>query len=416
MGFEAAPSPRVAVIGGGPAGLMAAEVVAGAGLEVAVYDSKPSVGRKFLVAGKGGLNLTHSEALDDFLDRFGERREVLEKYLTAFGPDQMRAWARGLGFETFVGSSGRVFPEGMQAAPLLRAWVMRLQSGGVRFHNRHYWLGWANEHGLWFSVPDGERIVEVDAAVLALGGASWPQLGSDAAWVPYLMEKGVQVARLKPANVGFNVRWSGHFRDRYAGEPVKTVVLEFDSDQGETFRQQGEFIVTENGVEGSLIYAASRWIREQISRQGHATIYLDLAPHRSQQLLEERLSRPRGSNTLAKHLQRQAGIRGVRAGLLREAAADSDLQSPPALAALIKRLPVRLDSARPIEEAISTAGGVPFEEMDDFLMLNKIPGVFCAGEMLDWEAPTGGYLLTASFATGRAAGEGVLRWLHSGRH
>lgn len=402
---------RIAIVGGGPAGLMAAEVISGAGHITEVYEGKPSVGRKFLIAGKGGLNLTHSEPREHFLSRYFDRRSQLEKMLDAFGPNELRLWAESLGYETFVGTSGRVFPVGMQAAPLLKAWTERLKMAGVRFHFRHYWRGWTDTGELLFEANTGQQVVRVDALVLAMGGASWPQTGSDGGWVPLLAARGIGIAPLEPANCGFDVAWSEHIRARFAGEPVKSVVLEFVHPGGMHFRQQGEFVVTTNGIEGSLVYAASKWIRETIRSEGAATIHLDLAPDLEEEPLLARLSRPRGSKTIATHLQRQAGIRGVKAALLREVIAADVFQDPAALAAAIKHLPVKLEAPRPIEEAISTAGGVPFDELDDRLMLAKLPGVFCAGEMLDWEAPTGGYLLTASMATGRAAGLGVVNWL-----
>ena len=402
---------RIAIIGGGPAGLMAAEVISRAGLPVDVYEGKPSVGRKFLIAGKGGLNLTHAEPTEQFLDRYGDRRRRMERCLRAFGPNELRAWASALGHETFVGTSGRVFPVGMQAAPLLKAWTERLKTAGVHMHLRHSWRGWTDGGELLFDVKGRPLAVEADAVVLALGGASWPQLGSDGRWVPLLQEMGVDIARLEPANCGFDVAWSDHIREKFAGAPVKSVRLRFQPSQGEPFEQQGEFVVTAHGIEGSLVYAASKWIRESITVQGAATISLDLAPDVDEHTLASRLARPRGSNTLSKHLQRYAGIRGVKSALLREFAGTGAFDDPHALASAIKRLPIPLVSPRPIEEAISTAGGVSFDALDENLMLLKLPGVFCAGEMLDWEAPTGGYLLTASFSTGHMAGTGVLKWL-----
>ncbi len=410
-----ASSPRhVAVIGGGPAGLMAAEVLSAGGARVEVYDAMPSVGRKFLLAGKGGLNITHSEALDAFLARYGARRTEIATMLEAFGPQALREWVQGLGVETFVGSSGRVFPVEKKAAPLLRAWLHRLREAGVKFHVRHRWIGGLGpREGLCFATPQGEQTVRADAVVLALGGGSWPQLGSDGAWTQRLQDAEVNVAPLVPANCGFDVNegnncgWSEHFRSRYAGHPVKPVVASFANQQ-----RQGEFIITETGIEGSLIYALSSVLRDEIAANGFATLHLDLAPGRSLSRLSDELSRPRGARSLATHLKSQTGIAGVKAGLLREMLTPQDFADPARLAAAIKALPLRLVAPRPLAEAISSAGGVMFEALDQGLMLRTHPGVFCAGEMLDWEAPTGGYLLTACFASGRAAGLGALVWLN----
>ncbi len=400
-----------AVIGGGPAGLMAAEALAGGGVRVDLYDAMPSVGRKFLLAGKGGLNLTHAEPREPFLSRYGERRARIEPLLDAFGPGALREWARGLGVDTFVGSSGRVFPVGEKAAPLLRAWLHRLREAGVRFHVRHRWRGWDAEGALRFETPQGERVVRADATVLALGGGSWPQLGSDGAWLPLLAQRGVEVAPLRPANCGFDVGWSEHFRTRFAGHPVKSVVASFTDTAGAVERRQGEFVVTANGVEGSLVYALSARLRDEIAASGVAVLQLDLAPGRELPRLVDELSRPRGSRSLSSHLQSRTGLKGVKAGLLREVLAAADFADPARLAAAIKDLPLRLVAPRPLAEAISSAGGVAFEALDDRLMVRAHPGVFCAGEMLDWEAPTGGYLLTACFASGRVAGKGALAWL-----
>lgn len=398
--------PHVAIIGGGPAGLMAAEVLAQHGARVELFEAKPSVGRKFLIAGKGGLNLTHAEPRGAFLARYGVRRPQLEPLLNAFGPDEMRAWARGLGVETFVASSGRVFPEGLKAAPLLYAWRERLRAAGVVFHFRHRWMGWGTGDTLIFATPTGETTHTPDAVVLALGGASWPQLGSDGRWVPVLAARGVDIAPLKPANCGFDVGWSEHMR-QFAGHPVKPAILTFGA-----FRQRGEFIVTETGFEGSLIYAASALLRDEIALRGRAVIELDLTPDVSLPQLTEKLA-GRGSRSVSSHLARM-GIKDAKASLLREVLPADVFRDPARLAAAIKALPVTLTAPRPLAEAISTAGGIRFEGLDDRLMLRTLPGVFCAGEMLDWEAPTGGYLLTACFASGRAAGRGVLDWWGSG--
>ena len=403
-------SKTVAIIGAGPAGLMAAEVLSGHSLAVDVYDAKPSAGRKFLVAGVGGLNLTHSEPFEGFLSRYGSRRVNLLPMLKAFGADELRQWAHELGFDTFIGTSGRVFPEGMKSAPLLRAWLERLRKAGVRFNFRHEWQGWGNDLALRFSTPDGEIALKPDATVLALGGGSWPKTGSTGAWVEILRQHGVELAPLKPANCGFDVNWSEYFRARFAGQPLKSVVVSFTDLQGEAFSQRGEFVVTETGLEGSLIYACSARLRDRIETQGNVTIHLDLAPDWTHQRLVDRLSRPRGSRSISSHLKKAVGFAGLKAGLLWEFVSKEDFQDAHKLAFWIKGLPVTLLSPRPLEEAISSAGGLRFEALDERLMLKSMPGVFCAGEMLDWEAPTGGYLLTACFSTGRWAGAGALAW------
>ncbi len=400
-----------AVIGGGPAGLMAAEVLAQGGVHVDLYDAMPSVGRKFLIAGRGGLNLTHSEPYEQFLTRYGAHRPQIEPLLDQFGPNDLRQWVHELGFETFVGTSGRVFPADMKAAPLLRAWLERLEAAGVTFHLRHRWQGWDEAGALRFMTPDGEKLVRAEATILALGGGSWAKLGSDGAWVPLLAERGVPIAPLRPANCGFDVGWSETFRQKFAGQPLKSVILTFTHLQNVTFERQGEFVITETGVEGSLIYAASALLRDEIEAAGSATFHLDLSPNRSRQWLADRLARPRGSRSLSSHLQSRVGLKGVKTGLLREVLPAAVFDDPAQLAAAIKALPVRLGAVRPLDEAISTAGGVTFEALDERLMIRDLPGVFCAGEMLDWEAPTGGYLLTACLANGRAAGQGALNWL-----
>lgn len=405
-------NPSAIIIGGGPAGLMAAEVLATAGIAVDLFDAMPSVGRKFLLAGKGGMNITHSEPLEPFLGRYGARREALEPLVRAFDPDALRAWIHDLGIPTFVGSSGRVFPEGMKSAPLLRAWLHRLRELGVRIHVRHRWLGWDEAGALRFATPAGEVRTSAPAVILALGGASWARLGSDGAWVPLLTARGVPIAPLRPANCGFECAWSEHFRTRFAGQPVKPVVLSFTDDEGVEHRRQGELMVTEHGLEGGLIYALSALLREAIAQQGQATIHLDLVPGRSLERLTADLARPRGAASLAKHLKARAGIEGVKAGLVREVLTGDQLDDPAWLARTLKALPLVLTATRPLDEAISSAGGVMFEALEEHLMLRNLPGVFCAGEMLDWEAPTGGYLLTACFASGRAAGLGALAWLN----
>ncbi|AGA87991.1 TIGR03862 family flavoprotein [Stutzerimonas stutzeri] len=403
-----APSYRVAIIGGGPAGLMAAEVLGQAGVTVDLYDAMPSVGRKFLLAGVGGMNITHAEDYAAFVNRYGERAGELRPLLDAFTPAALREWIHGLGIDTFVGSSGRVFPSDMKAAPLLRAWLKRLRESGVQLHTRQRWLGW-DEHGaLRIAGPQGETRVAAHATLLALGGGSWARLGSDGAWVRLLQNRGIAIAPLQPANCGFEVAgWSEHLREKFAGAPLKTVSLALP---GEAPRK-GEFVLTATGIEGSLVYALSARIRETINRDGAATVLLDLLPDRSQVQIADALARPRGSQSMAKHLHRQLKLDGVKAALLRELTDATTFHDPQALAAAIKALPIRLLHPRPLDEAISSAGGVPFEALDANLMLRQLPGVFCAGEMLDWEAPTGGYLLTACFASGRAAAEGMLRWL-----
>jgi hypothetical protein len=390
---------------------MAAEVISGHGVKVDVYDSMPSLGRKFLMAGKSGLNLTHSEPFEQFAARYGKRRPQIEPMLHRFGPDELRDWAHDLGIETYVGTSRRVFPVGMKASPLLRAWLRRLDTSGVAVRLRHKWNGTisAEDGGLSiaFHSPEGTTTVKAGAVVLALGGGSWSRLGSDGAWVPWLREAGAQVEPLRPSNSGFDVAWSDYFREKFDGQPVKSVVLSFDS-----FRQQGEFIITKEGVEGGLIYLASSQLRDAIEADGRAVMILDLVPDRTHEWIAERLSRPRGSRSMASHLEKTLGIKGVKAGLLHEFVSKEDFGSLNALAHFIKNLPVPLIATRPLDEAISSAGGVTFESLDEHLMLRSMPGVFCAGEMLDWEAPTGGYLLTACFASGYTAGHGVLNWLN----
>jgi uncharacterized flavoprotein (TIGR03862 family) len=401
----------VTIIGAGPAGLMAAEVLSAAGVQVDVYDAMPSAGRKFLLAGKGGLNLTHSEPFDAFASRYGTRRPQVEPVLRQFDAQALRDWAQGLGVDTFVGTSGRVFPAEMKAAPLLRAWLHRLRASGVRFHMRHRFVGWGANGDLRFEVPGGEHIAHAEAVVLALGGASWPRLGSDGAWVPLLEARGVEVAALAPANCGFDVQggWSAYFAQRFAGQPFKSVAIRFGA-----FHRQGEFVATATGVEGSLIYAASAMLRDEIQAHGSATFELDLLPaRRAEQVLTE-VAHPRGSRSLSSHLKSRLHLDGIKFALLHELLSSEALHDPARLATAIKALPVTVVAARPVEEAISTAGGVRFEALDDNQMLRAMPGVFCAGEMLDWEAPTGGYLLTACFATGRAAAQGLLRWRDNG--
>ena len=449
------------IVGGGPAGLMAAEVLAQAGVAVHLFDAMPSVGRKFLLAGKGGLNLTHSEPHASFATRFGARQPQVEPLIETFGGPEIRAWAEALGVNTFVGTSGRVFPADMKAAPLLRAWLQRLRGLGVQFHMRHKWLGWQDpsqpsqpatalpvpeaseaaepaQRALRFAAPSGEVLVHTRALVLALGGASWARLGSDGAWVPLLAERGVAVAPLRPSNCGFDVLrgqaptgetrraflqellgrtpeptigWTPVFAERFAGQPFKTVALDFTDSQGRSFSRRGEFVVTATGVEGSLVYAVSHLLRDEIDAHGHATFHLDLLPDHSPERVLVEVRHPRGSRSLSSHLKSRLNLDGIKAGVLYEHLGKDGMNDPVALAHAIKALPITVVATRPLDEAISTAGGVAFEALDEHLMATAAPGVFCAGEMLDWEAPTGGYLLTASMASGRVAGAGALAWL-----
>ncbi len=413
-------------------------MLAQAGVAVHLFDAMPSVGRKFLLAGKGGLNLTHSEPHAPFVSRYAERQPQLEPLLQEFGGPEVRAWAQGLGVQTFVGTSGRVFPADMKAAPLLRAWLQRLRGQGVVFHMRHRWLGWSDDGALRFAAPAGEVPVAAKSVVLALGGGSWARLGSDGAWVPLLAQRGVAVAPLRPSNCGFDVLradapagetrraflqeligrtpvpavgWTPHFVERFAGQPFKTVALAFTDSQGRTFSRRGEFVATATGVEGSLVYAASHLLRDEIEAHGHATFHLDLLPDHTPERVLVEVRHPRGSRSLSSHLKSRLGLDGIKAGILYEHLGKDGMNDPVALAHAIKALPITVVATRPIDEAISTAGGVAFEALDTHLMAHALPGVFCAGEMLDWEAPTGGYLLTASLASGRVAGLGALHWL-----
>ncbi len=424
---------RVAVIGGGPAGLMAAEILSNAGsaISVQVFDAMPSVGRKFLLAGKGGLNLTHSEPPATFNPRYGDRAASLEPLLSNLGGAEVRQWAEGLGVDTFVGSSGRVFPKDMKAAPLLRSWLHRLRASGVQFSMRHRWLGWADNGALRFLTPSGEQSVQVDAVILALGGGSWSRLGSDGAWVPLLAQRGIEVLPLRPSNCGFDVAarpvglagsvgtessssgWSAYFASRFAGQPFKSVAIDLTDSLGRQFSRRGEFVATATGVEGSLVYAASSFLRDDIERTGSATFTLDLLPDKSAQQVLTEVRHPRGSRSLSSHLKSRLGLEGIKAGILHELLDKDAMADPTKLAAAIKALPITVVRTRPIDEAISSAGGVSFDAVDADLKI-KAPqpasgAIFCAGEMLDWEAPTGGYLMTACFASGRKAGQGVLR-------
>ena len=422
----------LAIIGGGPAGLMAAEMLAQSGVQVDLYDAMPSVGRKFLLAGVGGMNITHSEPFEAFVSRYGNRTAAIRPLLENFSPTALREWSHGLGVETFVGTSGRVFPKDMKAAPLLRAWLHRLREAGVRFHVRHRWLGWAYESprasacsgsesfrdekgSLRFATPGGVLAVKADAVVLALGGGSWAKLGSDGAWVPLLAQRGIDIAPLLPSNCGFDVAggWSEHLRSRFAGQPLKTVALRFTDAAGHSHERKGELMLSDSGIEGSLVYALSALLRDTIAVQGAVTVQIDLAPDKTLDRVIAEVVHPRGSRSLSSHLQSRAGIKGVKMALLREILSPEQLNDLVKLAHAIKSLPLTLVATRPLDEAISSAGGVRFEALDEHLMLRKLPGVFCAGEMLDWEAPTGGYLLTACFASGRAAGQGVLNYLNT---
>ncbi|MBF8745824.1 MULTISPECIES: TIGR03862 family flavoprotein [Pseudomonas] len=405
-----ASPPLAVVIGGGPAGLMAAEALAQAGLAVQVFDAMPSVGRKFLLAGVGGMNITHSEGYPQFKARYAGRQDEIDALLRDFDADALRQWIHGLGIDTFVGTSGRVFPTDMKAAPLLRAWLKRLRDSGVVIHTRHRWLGWNADGSLRISYPQGELQVRADAVVLALGGGSWARLGSDGAWQPLLTERAVDISPLRPSNCGFEVQgWSTVLRDKFAGAPLKNIALGMPGMPA----RKGEFILTAQGVEGSLVYAWSAPLRDAIARDGHATLLLDLLPDKPVDNIAKALAKPRGSRSMAKHLQGQLGIDGVKAGLLRELTDAPTFADPQALARAIKALPITLVRTRPLDEAISSAGGVRFEGLDAGLMVKALPGVFCAGEMLDWEAPTGGYLLTACFASGLRAGRAAAEWLGS---
>lgn len=402
----------LAIVGGGPAGLMAAEAARAAGLDVDLYEAKGSVGRKFLIAGKGGLNLTHSEPMTGFAARYREREAEIATWLRDFGPQALRDWARGLGVDTFVGSSGRVFPLDLKAAPLLRGWVRRLRDQGVRFHVHHRWLGWSEDGALRFATPSGEIHPHADAIVLALGGGSWPELGSDGAWQSVLRERGIDVAPMQPSNCGFDIGWSAHFAQRHAGAPLKPVVAHWRDAQGRERSLQGECVLTGNGIEGSLIYAISAEMREAIARDGSATLRLDLAPGRTREALLDALAEP-SRRSFSERLRRQAGLDGAKTALVRESLGAEGIADAVAVVDAIKGMPLTLRRPRPIEEAISSAGGVKLEALDEASMLRAMRGTFCAGEMLDWEAPTGGYLLTACFASGYRAGRGAAAWLQN---
>ena len=401
------PTHHVAIIGAGPSGLIAAEHLAAAGDTVTIYDRMPSPARKFLLAGRGGLNLTHSEPLDRFLPRYRDAQAWLEPAIRAFPPQSLRDWADALGQDTFVGSSGRVFPRAMKASPLLRAWLRRLDGLGVAFAPGQRWTGWSEAGALTFRSRDGADVeARPDATLLALGGASWPRLGSDGGWAPLLAARGVAIAPLRPANGGFTVDWSQTMRERFAGVPLKRIVLSFGGQS-----VPGEAMIDATGLEGGAVYALSAPIRETILREGRAVITIDLRPDHEAALLVQRLAHRRKGVTLSNHLRKAAGLAPSAIALLREAAKGPLSEDAERLAALIKAAPLVLTGLRPIERAISTAGGVAAAEVEEGFMLKRLPGTFVAGEMLDWEAPTGGYLLQACFATGVAAAAGIQAWL-----
>ncbi|WP_262071961.1 TIGR03862 family flavoprotein [Stenotrophomonas sp. Marseille-Q5258] len=412
MSIERSAPRRVAIIGGGPAGLMAAETVRAAGHQVDVYEAKGSPGRKFLIAGKGGLNLTHSDPHDLFVSRYRERASEVGDWLADFDADALRAWALGFGVETYVGSSGRVFPVDRKAAPLLRGWVRRLKEQGVRLHVQHRWTGWDANGDLCFDTADGTHTVTADAVVLAMGGGSWPQLGSDGAWTAPMAARGIDIVPLKPANCGFDLDWTAYFSERQAGAPLKPVVAHWIDLHGQPRSLQGECVITANGIEGSLIYALAADLRDALARDGQVQLHLDLLPGQTEAQVLEKLLRPRQGRSFGEYLRRQLGLGGVKSALLFEVLGKEAGQLPPErIAAALKRLPLSPLRPRPLAEVISTAGGVRLEALDAQLMLRDLPGTFCAGEMLDWEAPTGGYLLTACYASGLRAGRGVIDYL-----
>jgi uncharacterized flavoprotein (TIGR03862 family) len=394
---------RIAVIGAGPAGLMAAETARDAGAVVSVYDQMPSVARKFLIAGKGGLNLTHSEPFDDFVARYPGANSEIRAWLLRFPADALRAWAHDLGYETVIGSSGRVFPADFKAGPLLRAWIRRIRSKDIEIHTGHRWLGWGEDGALRFATKDGEIAVVADGVIMAMGGGSWPELGADGAWVSTLREASVEIADLRPSNCGFECDWSQHMVEHFAGKPVKSVSLR-TAEQPRKSAIVGEFMLTQYGVEGSAIYALSARLRDTIASAGSAELLLDLVPDRSADAVKSALARDRGKRSLSEHLRRTLGIDGVKAALIYECVSKEVMADPLTFAHAIKRLPLKLLRTRPLAEAISSAGGVRFDQLTPELMLRRRPGVWCAGEMIDWEAPTGGYLLSACFASGRWAG------------
>jgi uncharacterized flavoprotein (TIGR03862 family) len=401
-------SKQIAIVGGGPAGLMAAHHLIGRGFDVHLFDAMPSLGRKFLMAGKSGMNLTHSEDLDIFLSRYGAAYEKLEHSVTDFGPDQIRQWADDLGVETFIGSSGRVFPTDFKAAPLLRSWLRLLRQGGLTIHVRHRWTGWTETGALMFDTPSGPFEFKPAACLFALGGISWPKLGSDGTWIPAFKRADINLAPFKASNCGFHVPWSDGFKEKFAGEPVKPVALKVQAQS-----VKGEFVITPFGVEGSAIYTQSAHLRDQLECDGQAILHLDLTPDRSIENLLNALNKPQGSKSISTHIKRTIGLSGVKAGLLRECFSKDIYSDMTRLATSIKDTPLKITAMRPIEEAISSAGGVTFDQLDENLMIKQTPGIFLAGEMLDWDAPTGGYLLTACFALGRQAGLGIANWIEA---
>jgi len=406
-------SLKIAIIGAGPAGLMAAQVLSNAGYAPTLFDSKPSAGRKFLQAGRGGLNLTHSEEFKLFSSRYFEAQTFLQPALDNFTPTDICSWAKELGFETYVGSSGKVYPLDKKSAPLLRTWLRQLKANKTQFKMKHHLVSWSKD--IWqFQTPEGLKDYSFDAVILALGGASWPHLGSTGSWVNMLKEKGLKISPLKPANMGFNITWSKIFQEKFSGTPLKNVVLSFRDINGNTHSKLGELLVSEYGVEGSLIYTYSKLMREQIENKSPFTVYLDLFPHRTESQLVKQLSAPRGKQSFSAFWKR-LGLSGVKASLLREAVPKELLTEPERVAKSLKMFPLRLESYRPIEEAISTAGGLAFENLDNNLMLKDFPNIFCVGEMLDWEAPTGGYLLTGVMGQGKQAGEALLKLLQTQR-
>ncbi len=407
-------SQVIVVVGAGPAGLMAAEVISKAGYQVHVYDAMASAGRKFLLAGIGGMNITHSEDFDTFIQRYYEQSEWLNSILSTFNAQALIKWVNDLGIETFVGSSGRVFPKDMKAAPLLRRWLLRLRESGVTFHMKHRLVGLSqlkHQTQLKFTTKDGNSSVSADAVVLAMGGASWPNLGSDGAWLSLLKHQNIITKPLVSANCGFHVNWSDHLKQKFSGSPLKNIAFSFTTVEGENLYRVGECIVSEYGLEGSLVYAFSKYFREFIEKHGLATVHIDLLAQYSLAEVISKLSQNQGKSSLSKHLKRCVGIQGIKSALLYEAYPDITTQKIQILAQYLKALPIQLTQTRPVEEAISSAGGLMRDNFNSHLMLTEMPGVFCAGEMLDWEAPTGGYLLTACFATGKQAGHGVNQYL-----
>ncbi len=408
MASPACPK-KIAVIGGGPAGLMAAQTAAGLGFDVTVYERKASVGRKFLIAGRGGLNLTHTEPMHEFIQRFRNRNRQVGVWLDGFDNASMRAWCHGLGIETFIGSSGRVFPTDMKAAPLLRAWLKRLRESGVQFRVRHQAIGLEGPGQIRMLTPDSERLFAADAVIFALGGASWPQLGSDGLWQSWLQPEGLDIVPLQPANCGFEFAWSDFFKTRFAGTPLKPLRMRLSETDGDG--RQGECVISEYGIEGSLVYALSADIRDTINRRGSCTVLLDLLPDHRHDRIAQAAAKPRNGRSLGDFLRRQFKLSAVKSALLHELADKTQLAEPDTLAGLLKALPLELARPRPIAEAISSAGGVALGQLQEDLMWRQRPGLFFAGEMLDWEAPTGGYLLTASMASGRLAGLGAAAYL-----